>query len=179
MAYLDETGLAYYDGKLKDWIEGPNSDIAHRSGDETIEGVKTFMNTSPGHNEGQTVTDLILRNPEVVRGIPMDGGRSYTRIVLADAEGDTESTYAGRLGLLEVQTPMDGDTAGEHLNLGCYRFSADPSDYGKYADLQIGYDVNGIPYASVPAISDERDGSADIVTRGWRITEAEIDALSA
>ena len=167
MAYLDETGLAYYDSKLKQWIEGPDSDIAHKTGDETLEGVKTFQNTASGHIAGETVTDLIIRNPEVDRGTPVEGGRSYTRVILADREGDTEETYAGRLGLLEVVSPKENDTSGEELRLGCYKYSDNSADYSKYAGFRTGYDKNAIPFSTAPATSNERTEFTDIVTRGY------------
>ncbi len=162
--YLDSDGLSYYHEKLKTKID---NELVHKTGNETVEGVKTFQNTAEGHTTGETVTDLVIRNPEVDRGSPVEAGRSYTRVILADAEGDTEETYAGRLGLLEVVSPKENDTIGEQLRLGCYRFSDDSTDYGKSSVLSVGYDVDGVPYSSAPVTSGDRTNSNDIITRGY------------
>lgn len=140
--------------------------VLHKMGDETVEGVKTFRNTAAGHTAGNTVTDLVVRNPEVVRGTA-GSGRSYTRVILADRDGDTEETFAGRLGLFEVQSPKENDTLGEELNLRCYKYSGESADYAKSVGITVGYDINGIPYAMAPAISADRTNSTDIVTRGY------------
>lgn len=150
-----------------EWYEVGNDDAVHKSGDETIEGVKTFRNTTGGHAAGETVTDLIIRNPEVDRGVPLESGRSFTRVILADAEGDTEDTQAGRLGLLEVLSPKTGGTEGEHLNLECYKFSSDPSDAMTHVGLKVGFDADSIPYANAPSTSTTREDGHDIVTRDF------------
>jgi len=96
---LDSDGLSYYHEKLKTKID---DELVHKTGNETIEGVKTFQNTTSGHSTGEMVIDLVIRNPEVDHGSPIEADRSYTLIIIADAEGDTEETYSGRLGLLEI-----------------------------------------------------------------------------
>lgn len=173
MAYLDENGLEHFWGKIKDHVssavapKADDADVVHKTGDETVQGVKTFQSTASGHTAGETVTDLIIRNPEVTRGIPVDGGRSYTRVIFADAEGDTEETFAGRLGLLEVVSPKVGDTISATLHLGCYKFSSDAADAVKYTNFAVGYDKDEIAYATAPATSDDRTNSTDVVTRGY------------
>lgn len=173
MAYLDENGLEHFWGKIKDRVssavapKADDADVVHKAGDVTIDGVVTFQNTAEGHDAGGTVTDLIIRNPEVDRGTLVEGGRSYTRVILADREGDTEETFVGRLGLLEVQSPKEDDTLGPLLTLGCYKFSDSLADAGKFAAICVGYDLDGTAFAWAPATSDERTDSTDIVTRGY------------
>lgn len=173
MAYLDENGLEHFWGKIKDHVSSAiapkanDADVLHKTGDETVQGVKTFQNTSAGRVAGETVTDLVIRNPEVDRGIPVEGGRSYTRVIFADAEGETEDSFSGRLGLLEVVSPKQSDINGESLRLSCYRYSDNPADAGTDAFLKIGYDANATPFAIAPATSDNRTDSTDIITRGY------------
>ena len=135
MAYLDETGLAYYDGKLKGWIEGPSSDIAHKSGNETIEGLKTFQNSQlTGDGTDNTITSLYVRNPEIERGTPGADGYSFSQVLFLDAEGEPENTQAGRLGMLQFRAPKTGGSE-ESVSIACYKFSGDAADAKEHASL--------------------------------------------
>ena len=173
MAYLDENGLEHFWGKIKDRVSSAvaskanDADVVHKTGDETISGFKTFQNSWNIPDSEETGTEIVLRNPEVSRGVPLEGGCSWTRVIFADKEGDTEATKAGRLGLFEVMSPKEGDTTGSQLLLSCYKYSSDPADYAKRSQFTVGYDPNDIPYATAPATSDDRTVSTDVVTRGF------------
>lgn len=167
MAYLDDTGLAYFWGKLKDWIASAASNLVHRTGDETIDGLKTFVSTENNHNV------LLLRNKSVVRGVvPSSPVLSY--IYFLDNENPVDPPYTGRLGGIVYTLKADGSAS---IDIQCNDFNT-VTDYGR-AKLSIGYDENGTAYSSTVQTSDSRSDPADILTRSWRITEAEIDALSA
>lgn len=170
MAYLDETGLAYYDGKLKDWIEGSSSNLAHKTGNETLGGLKTFENTQPaGEGTENTFTALYVRNPEIERGTPGADGYSFSQVMFLDAGGEAENTHDGRLGMLQFRAPkVDGDLF-ECISIGCYRFSDDPEDAALHTSLRVGYDENGVAYASAPStqLDSVRDEGTDIVTKNW------------
>lgn len=144
-----------------------NNEVIHSTSNETIEGVKTFQNTSPGHVEGDTVTDLVIRNPKVTRGTLLESGDSYTSIIFADAEGDTEETFAGRLGVLSILSPKENGTLGTQLSLRCYKFTDVAEQLGWNVALTVGYDTDGIPYASAPPTSALRSDDKDILTRNW------------
>ena len=187
MAYLDENGLEHFWGKIKDHVDSAvapkadDVDVVHKTGDETVQGVKTIQNTSPAAAAGTTVTSLYVRNPEVDRGVPVDGGTSYTQFLFLDRAGEPETTQAGRLAMFQAVSPKAGGT--EEVSMTCYKYSSDPSDARKFADLRVGFDKDRIPYATSPATSDDRTNSTDIVTRGymeaseWNWQNTKKDAL--
>ena len=172
MAYLDENGLEHFWGKIKDRVssavapKADDADVVHKTGDETLEGAKTFQNTGATPVAGNSVSTLTLRNPEVTRGVPLEDGNSYTNIVLADAEGDTQQTYEGRLAIIEHSSPKVDDPNGEYVFMGCYRYDEDSPRLNN-AKLLAGYDTNGTAYSTAPATSDDRINPTDIVTRGY------------
>lgn len=151
-----ELGLAY------------DNAVVHIANREVITGVKVFKNTSEGFLSGETVTDLVIRNPVINQETPAGSARSYTRVIFADAEGDTEETQAGRMGILELQSPKENDTVGALLKLRCYNYRTDSETaMSAAASFTTGYDLDEIAFATAPSTSEDRNNGTDIITRDW------------
>lgn len=167
MAYLDDTGLAHFWDKIKQWIASAASNLVHRTGAETVDGLKTFVSseTFPDAEAEPLVsqiTEIVLTNNTVTKGTPTLDRNSYTQIVYTDSSGDIDS---GRTLSLFYHHPAVGDSrpiakfALDYIN---------NDNVSTRVSLDIGYDPdNGVAYATAPATSSSRSNSTDIVTRGW------------
>ena len=219
MAYLDDTGLAYFWGKIKAWANSafsllghthPSSDVTlmtgyskpasssaisasdslnqaigklekgaeaadgnavHKTGTETVGGQKTFTGPfdRPGSSTAPLMSGMIIRNLEAERGVVPDSNRYWT-IACCDANGnewDESSSHSdhGRLGAFEFY--QGNGAAGVDQVRGVVAVYKNIANDGSKADLSIGYDANGIAYASAPPTSADRALGNDIVTRSW------------
>lgn len=160
MAYLDETGLAYYDGKLKDWIEGPSSDILHKTGTETVSGEKVFSGSQVTPS-GNASALLVVKDPNLVKG-ETPATNHYLSLGFIDSTGNSYAQdTASRLAVVEYKSPSEADPEG-FMQLYDVGFNG-----GGDAILRVGHDKDNIRYATAPATSDDRTNSTDIVTRGY------------
>lgn len=144
--------------------------VLHKTGNETLGGLKTFENTQPtGDGTENTISSLYVRNPEITRGTPLEDGYSFSQVMFLDAGGEAENTHDGRLGMLQFRAPKVNGDLFECISIGCYRFSDDPDDAALHTSLRVGYDENGVAYASAPStqLDSVRDEGTDIVTKNW------------
>ena len=212
MKILDDSGLAYFWGKIKAWCNAafalighvhPSSDVTlmtgysmpqstsaiaatdtlnqavgklekaisaadvsnvvHRTGDETIAGEKTF--TGP-YSRADTISGIIIRNLDVVRGtVPSDAIR-YWHIVFLDATGTeyrSDGTH-GRLGLLSVDIGTSSSNYKTKMQLAVYDNVAGSTEN---AQILLGIGTNGDKYFTAPSTSSSRTNGTDVLTRDW------------
>lgn len=97
---LDYNGLSQYDNKLKNWIASADSNIMHRTGNETIAGTKTFTSppvvptpTNVAPNSSQAVPVSFLYN-NVHLSVYIDGTNISTEFYVDGSTGN-DSTGDG------------------------------------------------------------------------------------
>lgn len=205
MAYLDDTGLAYFWGKIKAWANSvfallghthPSSDVTamtgysmpassgaissgdtlnqavgklekavtdadisnvvHKTGAETITGLKTVSIT--GSNPG-----LLIDNESIERAV-VPNEEIFSSIRFRD-------TNNAELGKLEYgQRTSSGDNVND-IKLVCNS----TTNAGDYTAMYLGYDWDGIPYLAAPSTSASRSSHGrDVVTRDWIPSDARI-----
>lgn len=159
MAYLDETGLSYFWDKIKTWIASASSNLVHRTGDETVDGQKTFE---------QPILLKFLQNHTAVRVIAADAANRSDEL---DAIASFSSSNK-RLSLIRTD---DKDNNG---NRKC-TLAVVPNNesFGGGSGITVtllDIDGNAVPCAMAPATLEyEADGTtprtngSDIVTRNW------------
>lgn len=116
MAYLDDTGLAYFWGKLKAWANGL---FVHLSGDETVDGVKTFMRgfvQKDGFYERGVTTTYTQNNLCHFKDKNDAAYGVITCVVNADKSGgirmyayDTTATSGNNIGYLGIGCTSSGN----------------------------------------------------------------------
>ncbi len=170
MAYLDENGLEHFWGKIKDHVDSAvapkanDADVVHKTGDETVEGVKTFSNTHT-YNNGVKSSNISIQDPEIVKGTAPEA-KHYSSLVFTDSEGGVFDRE-GRLAVIEYQAPSASRPNSE-ITLAAYSFvPSSDSESSKWVGLATGFDGNLVPFATAPETSDDRDNSKDIITRGY------------
>lgn len=154
--------------------------VVHKTGDEAITGVKVFSNahqTDLDTDPELRASSILIKSPDLVRGV-IPEHRRYVNLQLVDSTG-TDIGHTGRLGSMEYQSPFSN--AGIYgVYIRCWKFlPSDAPNPSTGTSLFVGYDENEISFATAPSTSNLRTNGTDIVTRDWRITEAEIDVLSA
>ena len=124
-----------------------DNNVVHKTGDEVIDGVKTFQNTRIEKNDDYRfpVTALYMRNPRIERGTTVTTA-TFSQIMFLDAEGEPGDTQNGRLELMEYRTDPDGSSS---ISLNCYRFSNNSEDAKQCIGLVSGYYIGGTPYARI------------------------------
>lgn len=173
MAYLDETGLARFWYDIKQWIASALSNLVHRTGDETIDGLKTFVSSESvpaGESSvASQITEVLISNPTISKGTETQDRNAYTQLVFTDSSQDRDS---GRVMSVFYKHPSETDSKPvAHFALDYIN----NSNVSRRAELLLGYDVdNDTPYATVPATSSSRTNATDIVTRGWIASDTRI-----
>lgn len=150
-------------GKLEKAIDDVDiSNVVHRTGDETIGGLKTF-NDSRTSSSTQSST-LVVANPSITKNVKTnDGLRHYTQLIFTDSTG---SVGNGRTAELFVHTSSTA-RAMYYLALSCYYYDFTTSSDGT-STLYLGYDeATGSEYARLPSTSSDRTEGTDVVTRDW------------
>ena len=167
--YLDKTGLSHFWSKIKAWIESAASNLMHRTGDETIEGIKAFQNsyhdsTQPGQ-ANYTSSSLLIRIPDYNKGTDAETNH-HGNIVILDKDG-TNQNWNGRLGIFE-HVVYGGTTRANQTRITNYRnVIVNGEEVREHITLGLGYDDDGNSYASAPSTSALRNNGTDIVTRNW------------
>lgn len=136
----------------------------HKSGDETIAGIKKFTSTLNVENSG---TYLRIKNPNLTRGtFP---AQQYN-FLLSLEDGDI--TVGNRFGLVETLVRTNGEII---QRIGAVKnVSENPSN----ASIDVCYPIAGEPYATAPStpiinsttVSGRmynQSGATDILTRNW------------
>ena len=146
-----------------------DDEVVHLTGDETIEGLKTFQNNHLGIS-----SQIIVKSTDIVKGTASFDHN--TGIVFADST-DNDPDAAGRLASVVYHAP-NSENSDYYAHLRCNNY------YGSGDSvLRVGYDGDNIPYSTAPATSNERTNSTDIVTRGymeaseWNWQKTKKDAL--
>ena len=153
MAYLDDTGLAHFWDKIKQWIASAASNLVHRTGDETVAGVKTFDRVKV---DGSQWVPLYMKvADDFDTSVPTyPAVNSYAGVEFTDGSGHaTGSMY------------QNFTTSGTRVLR--FRNTADNGVALSY--LEIGYDPStGEQWASCPSTLASRSSyGGDIVTRNW------------
>lgn len=211
MAYLDDTGLAYFWGKLKAWANSvfallghthPASDVTlmtgyskpasgsaiaasdtlnqavgkleakadaalddssyvHRTGAETVAGMKTF--TGPLSDRPRSA-GIVIRNMALSRG-NVPEAIVYNSLILADADHSewNESGVHGRFGTIESYVNLSNSVG---IQIVAYQ-NVYPSNVS--AALSVTCSASGNAYATAPSTltPDVRSAGIDIVTRDF------------
>ena len=147
---VTSTELGYISGvtsAVQTQINGKAADssVVHKTGDETVAGVKTFT--------GNIVVDksnprLFLQNADIAKGTSPAENAKFTTIAFTDSEG---YSVENRVGFLESYIDTNGTACTQ---IAAYKNEADSTDYGAFG---IKYDADGTSaytFAPTPATSD-------------------------
>ena len=166
--YLDKIGLSYFWTKLKAWIASASSNLVHRTGDESVSGLKEFGNsyydsTRPSEVNWES-SSLIVRFQNYVKGSGVPEANKYANLLFLDKEG-VNVNWGGRLGAVETDVLPSGIHS---VKLTAYKNEVvDGVDTRDNISLVVGYDADGYKYATAPSTSSLRANGTDIVTRNW------------
>lgn len=196
MAYLDDTGLAYFWGKIKAWANSVFALIGHTHASSGVTAMTGYsMPSSTGAiSSGDTLNQAVGKLEKAITAADISnvvhitgtetitGSKQFTtspRIVSDGAAYRIDppsldlsvsgaiyrwlvvlrDMYERRIGGLYFKRLAAGDTVVSLLKMD----AADTDN----VSVDVGYDSNGIAYASAPSTSSSRNGSNDIVTRDW------------
>lgn len=210
MAYLDNTGLAYFWGKIKAWansvfalighkhpssdvnamtgysmpastgaissgdtlnqavgkleravVDGDISNVVHRTGDETVQGVKTFKNAHAWTTNGyDALSSIQIQSTELERNVAPIGYSRFAGVVILDKNATSDLDYVNRLGALEFQKDVNSES-----KIVLKTYNPDTVD-GETSYFSVGW-KNSISYATAPSTSSSRTNGNDILTRDW------------
>ena len=139
----------------RDWIP-KDTRIVHTTGAETIDGAKTFLNSSVWATRAPAIT---LKNV-LLDGIvnpPSDASRTWHFNFT-----DKNDTVFGRIRY-EFLT-----TGSRNVFLGVVNGS------GEYSQITVGYDPQGRAFATAPSTDGSRTVGQDIVTRDWLAVDSRL-----
>lgn len=167
--FLDNAGLSYFYLKIKNYFNSLLStkandvDVVHKTGNELIEGTKTFSNSNVSDNNDWDGSSVYIRLPNYDKGTIPD--KHYVgNLIFMDKDG-TDIDHNGRLGILELAEYPNGINV---IRLGVYKNEVTNGvDSDEFSLFGIGYDANGNQYAYGPSTSPLRQSGNDIVTRDW------------
>ena len=149
-------------GKLEKAVDDADiSNVVHRTGDETVNGIKTFSNAHAWFTNGpETLSSIDIKSTVLDRNaIPAEYG--FAGLIIFDKNATSVLDLDKRLAALEFGKFDDG---GNITQLKTYRSNTTANDYSL---LAVGYDPNDVPYASAPSTSTTRTDGNDIVTRNF------------
>ena len=131
-----------------------DSNLVHKTGDETINGIKSFKDTISVNNNGPA---LRLKNLQAVKGTTPSDALYWTVSCSDSTNAIGNSTKLGHF-----QTYIS--TAGNVITqISAYKPEANSTTA---SDLSIVYPVSGNPYATAPT-PDTSDNSTKIATTAW------------
>lgn len=148
-------------GKLEKAIDDADiSNVVHLTGDETISGLKKFLNNLlvAGGLTDYVVT-LGIGTPLISMGEDPDS-QIELRLVTYD---NVTTTQGHRFGVFRTVVNTDGSVVS---SVEAYQNVADPS-LQKHAGIYVGVLKNGEVYAAAPSTSSTRTAGTDILTRNW------------
>ncbi len=158
-AYTDQEAVQvgyqrYHDESNSITGKANDSEVVHKAGEETITGVKLFQN-----NNTASDSSIFVKSSSIVKGTPTVSDKS-AGVCFADSTSNNPNT-TGRLASVVYHSPTS-ENSEYYVHLRC-------NDYYGAGDsiLRVGYDGDNVPYATAPETSDNRDDSADIITRGY------------
>ena len=169
--YLNDSGLSYFWSKIKAWANSLfalDSSVVHKTGDELVEGVKTFKNayhdsTAAGETDFLS-SSVLVRMSDYVKGSTPSANR-YANILFLDRDGSNVN-WGGRLG--QVETVVAPSGAHSTTLVAVKNEVIAGVDTRDAALIRVGYTAAGVKYAACPSTPAAADGSAnDIVTRDW------------
>ena len=149
-------------GKLEKAIDDADvSNVVHKTGDETVNGIKTFSNAHAWIANGpETLSSIDIKSTVLDRNaIPNDYG--FAGLIIFDKNATSVLDLDKRLAALEFGKFAAGDNITQ---LKTYKSNTATNDY---SILAVGYDTSDIPYATAPSTSSSRSEGGDIVTRDW------------
>lgn len=217
MAYLDDTGLAYFWGKIKAWANSvfallghthPASDVTlmtgyskpasgsavaasdtlnqavgkleakvddalddsgyvHKTGDELVQGVKTFSNDHSWSSDyDQHLTSVQLQSPVLDRTVAPDRS-TYMGMVFLDKNSSVDLDYTSRLSAVEFGKYAESSNL-EDAKCAVYLKLYNPTTTTRSAaTFGLDYDQGDRFFAYAPSTSDSRTSGTDILTRDW------------
>jgi hypothetical protein len=150
-------------GKLEKAVDDADiSNVVHKTGDEIIQGVKTFSNAHNWYTDGaETLSSIQIQCPFLERNtVPVDA--SYGGLIILDKNANgVDIDYSHRLAALEFSKLADNTS---YIRLKTYN----PTTIGAgFEQISVGYDENTIPYSTAPSTSLDRTDGEDILTRNW------------
>jgi hypothetical protein len=126
-----------------------NADVVHKTGNETVEGVKTFTSLVRG---SANANQFNINHPTDVSGTT-PSTTQYYQYGISDKNGRW-------LGGFEHTHNSNGS-----VYKGVY--VRHPTDDSTWSNLTVGFDANGVAYSSAPTPSSATDNSTHIATTSW------------
>ena len=144
-----------------EWVNNIGNNIVHKTGDETIDGGKTFAK-SLIINSNETNSSLInIINQNLIKGtIPSQN--YYTGILCGDNTGTGDT---GRISSYSVRVDTNG-TVRAALQANKFQVNSTSG-----AEIAVYYPQAGNPYAEAPAPIEDTTSSRQIDTVGARNTK--------
>lgn len=177
MSYLDDTGLAYFWGKIKAYVaallapKADDADVVHKTGTETVQGDKTFKPDGYLANNGSDAP-VVIRNRYFDR--TGDGNAAdtafWTSLTFGDkqndvADRDEHGYFPGRLA--DVQHFVSSSSYGTYLRLTCYKGLYVAGEPDVNSALYVGITNSGTPYASLSQSPPANSNSTWLATTEW------------
>ncbi len=140
---------------IKSWCNSLfalDNNTVHKTNDEIIDGVKSFSNTKDANGSTlesrRSVTSVMIRNKDVVRGTqPTDNLKyTYTQLIFGDRDTELEfphdenNNFIGYGRLSKIEHVDDFNLKRHYLDLATYRFIHDSTTWNNCINFQFGYD---------------------------------------
>lgn len=166
MTYVSPRRLARFWTDAKNWIAGSSSNLVHRTGDETLDGTKTF-NASPIVPEvdptaaGYTGQEAINYEQARLVSLSQTIGEAY-------AMQRTGKVYQTRFPLYATATTTAGTKLLDNENLTCVPSTDATEGTDDYADIPLfrWLNCNYIRLADGTAIPTAVEGAPEYKTEG-------------
>lgn len=154
MAYLDNTGLAYFWGKIKAYVaallapKANDADVVHKTGNETVGGDKTF--TGAVHVD----TYIDIKKASFARNTAPSENKTFGSFNVIDSNSNP---------VTRIYTWYN---TNKFLQSGLITYSGINTSYD-FTGIFVGFDADGLPFAYTSSTRTDRTTSGDILTRDW------------
>ncbi len=153
---------------IRSWVSSLfalDSDTVHKTNDEIINGIKIFKNSyddTPNQQSSDNSHSIIVRTNRIRKGtnfttLTYD---DYTNIIFQDNEGSLLN-HDGRFASMDYCARTTGQY---ELRLSCFKNQLNNHES---SFLNVGYDNNGIQFASCTSTDTTRIVGQDIITRDF------------
>ena len=157
-------------GKLEKAVSDADiSNVVHKTGNEIVQGVKTFKNAHAWETGGNVALSSIqIQSTELERNVAPISYSRFAGVVILDKNATSDLDFVNRLGALEFGKNTDSDS---YVYIKAY--NPNTTD-GEVASIVAGWDNQSRAYGTAPSTDSTRTNGNDILTRNWIPQDARI-----